>query len=97
MTTRPKLSAPSCQSCGVNMKKPTEFGTTATKVINVNYCRYCYWKGAFTEPDITMDQMIEKVAESLVKTKRVSPERAKAVAEELIPGLKRWQVEAKAE
>ncbi|MFQ5354531.1 MAG: zinc ribbon domain-containing protein [Thermodesulfobacteriota bacterium] len=91
---RPPISSPSCQSCGVNLKKPTEFGTTATRCIDTNFCRFCYWKGEFTEPDITMEQMIEKVAKSLVKTKRVSPEKALEMAKELIPTLKRWQVEA---
>ncbi len=95
--TRAPLPAPSCQSCGVILKKPTEFGTTATRVIDINYCRYCFWKGEFTEPDITMEQMIEKVTKSIITKKRISPERAKEMAEELIPTLRRWQVEAKAE
>ncbi|MFQ5427680.1 MAG: zinc ribbon domain-containing protein [Thermodesulfobacteriota bacterium] len=91
---KPPISSPSCQSCGVNIKKPTEFGTTATKVIDVNYCRYCLWNGEFTEPDITMEEMIEKVAKTMIKTKRVSPEQAEEMARKLIPTLKRWQIEA---
>ncbi len=95
--TRQPLAAPSCQSCGVNLKKPTEFGTTATRCIDINYCRYCYWKGEFTEPDITMEQMIEKVAKSIVAQSKMPMEKALTVAGELVPTLKRWQVEAEAE
>ncbi len=88
---RPKLSSPSCQSCGVEIKKRDEFGTSATKVIDINYCRYCYWEGKFTEPDITMEGMIEKVAASLAEKKRMPIERARMMAAELIPTLKRWK------
>ncbi len=89
----PKLLAPSCQSCGAEIKNRFEFGTTATGVIDVNYCKFCFWKGEFTEPDITMEQMIEKVAASMAEKKRMPIERAKILASELIPTLKRWRKE----
>ncbi len=88
---RPTLSSPSCQSCGVEIRTRFEFGTTATKVINTDYCKYCYRNGEFTEPDITMEQMIEKVAASLAEKKDMPLERAKMLASELIPTLKRWR------
>ncbi len=89
------LASPSCQSCGVEMKKSTEFGTTATGVIDVHYCRYCYWKGKFTEPDITMEEQIEKTAARMSERTRISLERARNIVAKRVPKLSRWTKEAK--
>jgi len=93
----PMLLAPSCQSCGAEMKKPAEFGTTVNRVINTNYCRYCYWKGEFTHPDITMEEQIEKAAKLMAMKKRISKERALQIAARTIPKLSRWKKEEKKE
>jgi len=92
----PKLLAvPSCQSCGAEMKKPTEFGTTENRVINVNYCRYCYWLGKYTHPDITMEEQIEKAVGIMVLRQRISRERAYNLIAKLVPTLTRWKKEDK--
>lgn len=47
-----------CQSCGMPMKKsPQGGGTTTNGSISGMYCAYCYEKGAFTQPDWTLNQM----------------------------------------
>lgn len=92
--TRPPLSSPACQSCGVIIKNSTEFGRTSTGVINVNYCQFCYEGGQFTEPDITMEEMIEKVAKTMSEQKRVPLEQAKEAVRESLPKLKRWAEKA---
>ncbi len=47
-----------CQSCGMPMKKdPNGGGTESDGSKNGMYCSYCYEKGAFTQPDITLDEM----------------------------------------
>jgi len=89
------LPAPSCQSCGAEMKRPTEFGTTENRVININYCRYCYWLGKFTKPDITMEEQIEKAAAAMAMKKRISLERAHNIVAKRIPKLDRWKKENK--
>ena len=89
----PRLLAPSCQSCGAEIKSRFDFGTTATGVIEVNYCKYCYFKGQFREPDITMEEMIEKVAANMAEKKNMPIDRARMLASELIPTLKRWRKE----
>ena len=47
-----------CQSCGMPMKRdPAGGGTEADGSKNLMFCSYCYQEGAFTEPDMTVDEM----------------------------------------
>lgn len=71
--------------------KGEEFGTTATGVKMLDYCRFCYQKGAFTEPDITMEQMIERLASAMRMNKNMPEEQAKQTARETLLALKRWK------
>jgi Putative zinc ribbon domain len=71
------------------MEKPGDFGTNTNGSKNKEYCHYCYQSGKFTEPGITMEQMIEKCA-GIMRQMRVPAaqiEQTKA----FIPMLKRWQ------
>lgn len=92
--TRPPLSSPSCQSCGVIIKNAQDFGRTATGVIEVNYCKFCYQNGQFTEPDITLEEMIEKVARNMSEQRRVPIEQAREAVKTSLPKLKRWAKKA---
>ncbi len=77
-----------CQSCAMPMQKPEDFGTNSDGNQNNEYCRYCFQKGGFTAPDLTLEQMTEKCA-NIMKQMRlpdVKIEQAKAV----LPSLKRW-------
>lgn len=47
-----------CQSCGMPMEKPEDFGNNADQSQNREYCCYCYQKGAFTWPEAKMEDMI---------------------------------------
>ena len=84
---------PCCQSCGLPLKHMSDFGTEATGAINIGWCRFCFLKGKFTEPDITMEAMIEKVARTMAEQKKVPPEKAREQADRIIPKLKRWKKE----
>jgi hypothetical protein len=47
-----------CQSCGMPFKNdPKGGGTNADGTLNHKYCSYCYEKGRFTQPDITVGEM----------------------------------------
>jgi hypothetical protein len=73
------------------MEKPDDFGTTADGFKVNDYCHFCFENGAFTDPHITMEQMIKKVIE-IMTTKMGMPEaQVKSFATEFIPKLKRWQ------
>jgi hypothetical protein len=79
-----------CQSCGTPIVKEEEFGTNADGTRNFEYCNKCFQNGKFTEPDITMDQMIEKAAREMIEEEKIPSKYAYKIAQEYIPGLKRW-------
>ncbi len=89
--TQGNLMPPSCQSCGIQIKHSSEFGTTSTGVISTEYCGYCFQNGNFTEPDITMEGMIEKLSKTLSEKERIDTEQAREKVGSLLPGLTRWQ------
>ncbi len=78
---------PICQSCVMPMEKPEDFGTEADGSRNEEYCRFCYRDGGFTDPDITMEQMINKLV-GMATSMEMSEEQARAMANAVIPGLK---------
>lgn len=82
---------PQCQSCGMPMAKPEDFGTNADGSRNEQYCTYCFQAGEFTAPDMTMEQMIEHVAAIGADKLGMAEDAAKQMAEQVIPKLKRWQ------
>lgn len=79
-----------CQSCGMPMREEGDFGKNADDSKNSEYCTYCYQKGKFTKPDITMEQMINAVSGMMAKY-GVPEKEAKQKAKGLIPKLKRWK------
>lgn len=78
-----------CQSCAMPMQKPEDFGTDAGGSKSAEYCRYCFQNGRFTEPDMTVEQMIEKCA-AIMKQMNIPAEQIKQT-EKFIPMLKRWK------
>ncbi len=85
------LVGPACQSCGMPIRKGDDFGTTASGAKNLEYCWYCFRKGEFLEPELTKEQMMEKVANVLKETKKMPEEKAMEFAKGMIPSLKRWR------
>lgn len=82
---------PFCQSCGMPLEKSEDFGTAANGFRVNDYCHFCFQDGAFTEPDISMEGMIDKCV-GIMAQKGIMPEaQAKALMTEVIPKLKRWQ------
>lgn len=84
-----QLQGPFCQSCAMPMAKSENFGTNADGSQNQEYCGYCFQKGKFTEPNITMEQMIEKCAGIMRQMKM--PEAQIEQTKTFIPMLKRWR------
>ena len=80
-----------CQSCGMLIMKPEEFATEASGVRKLDYCKFCYYKGSFTEPEITMEEMAVKLVGPMRINKNITEEQAKETAMELLKGLKRWK------
>ena len=82
---------PFCQSCGMPLTKPEDFGTTADGLRQNDYCHYCFQDGTFTQPVITLAQMIERVIPYTAQATGMSEAEARKLTEETLPRLKRWQ------
>jgi hypothetical protein len=80
-----------CQSCGMPMQKDEDFGTNADGTRNGEYCHFCFRNGGFTDEGITMEQKIDKLVEIAVSQMQIPKEKARAMAEEIIPKLDRWR------
>ena len=86
-----KPQGPVCQSCSMPMHNQADFGTNQDGSKNEEYCCYCYQKGAFTEPSITMDQMIDKVARMMGEMQGIPEDHALELCVQFIPKLARWR------
>ena len=86
-----------CNSCG----RPIvieDYGTNKDGSPNSDYCHDCYQKGEYTEPDITLNEMIiRKSKEMMEKNPRLAETHATGITTMFIPGLKRWNPEFKDE
>ena len=80
-----------CQSCSMPLNKPQDFGTNADGSKSEEYCCYCYQKGKFTEPNITMYRMIEKVARMMAEMQHIPEDSAMEMCVHFIPKLSRWR------
>ena len=91
----PKTEAqgPFCQSCGMPMTKPSDFGIAKEGFRINDYCRYCWVDGAFTNPAMSMQEMLDFCTKEL--TKQHMPEaKARALMADTLPRLKRWRTPA---
>lgn len=91
------METPVCQSCGMELKSSSDFGTNADGSVAELYCCYCYKNGKFTS-DCTMDEMIERCAQNVEefnKESNTSYSKEEAIAEmkSCFPRLKRWENE----
>ena len=89
MASRQK--GPFCQSCGMPLATPDDFGTAATGMRINSYCRHCYDAGAFTEPNITATQMIDRSVGMMARQGIMPEPEARAQMTDVIPRLQRWR------
>jgi len=81
-----------CQSCGMPMGETDEmYGTEADGSKSADYCKYCYDNGKFTEPNCTLEEMIESCTNIMVEEFGFEREDAKQQCQEGLPTLKRWK------
>jgi len=73
------------------LRRPEDLGTNADGSRSEEYCPLCFRNGSFTEPDITMQQMIDRVVGVMARMRSVPEEQAREVAAHFIPMLKRWR------
>ena len=84
-------SGPFCQSCGMPLSQPELFGTETDGSKSEKYCVYCYKDGVFTQPNASLEQMIEISAKGWAEQDpKVSFEEAKVQMSQILPKLERW-------
>lgn len=80
-----------CQSCCMPISDDEMVGTEANGEKNQDYCCYCYKGGVFTEPDTTLEIMLDISAKVWAdKDPNVTLEEAKVQLRKKMPTLKRW-------
>ncbi len=77
-----------CQSCSMPLDKPELQGTEKDGSKSKEYCSYCYQNGAFTTPNISLNEMKTLVKTQMEKMKMDSSIINGAV--NILPSLKRW-------
>ena len=82
---------PTCQSCSMPLEKKEDYGTELDGTKSAKYCNFCYKSGVFTEPNITMEQMIEKVIGIMMVEQVIQEDQVRHIAKIIIPTLERWK------
>jgi hypothetical protein len=82
-----------CQSCAIPLNEKNK-GLNADKTINHEYCNFCFEKGIFKSPHLTLEQMIEKLV-GFHQEMRMTPDQAKEYALKTLSSLKRWKKKSK--
>lgn len=80
-----------CQSCGMPIDKYKDFGTNCDFTKNEDYCIFCFHQGMFTEPYISKEEMVGRIAETMVDRTSLPKDQAYMLVAQTISSLKRWQ------
>ena len=85
----PLTDIPRCQSCGHPLG-PGFTGTRADGSFSPEFCRECYQHGAYTEPDLSFRDMLERTVQRLRRETGWPEEKVRPRAEADLSSLKRW-------
>jgi len=81
-----------CQSCGMPLSADFgNLGTNADGSKTDEYCSFCFQTGEFTNPNQTLEEMINSSIENMTRDQNMPPEKAAELANSFIPTLRRWQ------
>lgn len=79
-----------CQSCGMPLAAGF-YGAWQDGKENLDYCKFCFQEGGFTEPTLSLDDMLARSIAHMQRELKFSAEEAEALARRVIPQLRRWQ------
>lgn len=80
-----------CQSCGMPLDDPAQYGTNADGSQNEEYCSYCYAGGKFLF-ECSMEEMIEFCLPQMAKANpQLGEEGARQAMRQWFPTLGRWK------
>jgi len=71
--------------------KPEDFGTDRAGYRVHDYCHYCFTNGAFTEPEISMQAMIDRCVGIMAQQGIMPDAQARALMTDVVPKLRRWR------
>lgn len=80
---------PLCQSCGIPLDNDAIKGTEKNGLKNQEYCKFCYDQGGFINPNLTLDEMKERVENQMKKLKLSDEAIQEAMS--ILPPLNRWK------
>ena len=66
-------------------------GTEADGSHTFDYCSFCFKNGEFTNPNQTLDEMIQSSIENMTTDLNMPVEKATELANSFIPTLGRWK------
>jgi hypothetical protein len=80
-----------CQSCGMPIDASfNNLGTDAECSPVSEFCMFCYKDGAFTNPDQTVDGMVQTSINFMIANLGFTAEQASEMSNDVIRKLKRW-------
>jgi len=85
---------PFCQSCSMPLGKPEDFGTDKAGYRVNDFCRHCFADGAFTEPNVSMSEMLERCVRVMDSQGIMAAPQARALLADVMPRLGRWRTAA---
>jgi len=81
-----------CQSCGMPLSAdPNKGGTNTDKSTSTKYCSFCFNEGTFLDEGSTLAEKIEKNVRMAVTKMNMPEEKAREMAESILPNLERWK------
>ena len=79
-----------CQSCGMPMNSPKQFGSNVDGSGNEEYCIYCFQNGDFTMK-VDKEAFIDMQVKIAMEKMGMDEAQARAMANNVLPTLKRWK------
>ena len=80
-----------CQSCTMPIDNLSDRGTEKDGSASSEYCKYCYQRGTFTKPDLTMEEMQAYISANEKEMNLPANIVQKSLS--LLPHLKRWNTQ----
>ena len=71
---------------------PGFYGTNADASENHEFCKMCFENGAYTQPELTVEQMVESSVHFMTNSLNFEETKARELSAGVIPHLKRWKV-----
>ena len=79
-----------CQSCGMPLGEGF-YGTNADGSRQSEYCKFCFASGAFADPSLTVERMIQRSVDHMKRELGFDQEKSEQLARSAIPNLARWK------